>query len=488
MEGSSVKSILVDDVPCLVDEVAGVQLGDKRLTKRLASIVDRLGSQPNLSIPAATQVRSETEAAYRFFANESVTPERILSTHSQNTRKRISQESDCLLIQDTTEVILTRPERQVKGAGFMNSHAQFGTLLHPLIAFTADGLPLGIVWQKNWVRTEINNGMTAKEKRDLLRKTPIEEKESICWIEGLRESVKVANDCPETRCIVLGDSGADIYELFSESRETAHGRPLEILVRGCHERATTTKNHSILDQARKGACLYSATINVSQRTAMKKTETRKRMKDRPARLATIEVRACCVTLHAPPRFDRKLPNVSVNVVLVEETGTPEGQEPIQWLLVTSLPIETDEQVRMIVQYYCQRWGIEVYFKTLKSGCRIEERHFEFLNREMNCIAVYMLVAWRTLLLTRLGRTCPDLDCEVAFEPSEWKAVYQVVTRQTPPKIPPRLNEMIRMIASLGGYVQRSKTEPGTQTLWFGLQRMSDFANCYDAFGPAAKNN
>jgi hypothetical protein len=98
------------------------------------------------------------------------------------------------------------------------------------------------------------------------------------------------------------------------------------------------------------------------------------------------------------------------------------------------------------------------------------------------VAVYMLVAWRVMLLSRLGRECPDLDCEVVFEPSEWKAVYTIVKRGNLPSKPPRLNEIIRMIASLGGYVPRTSTEPGTQTLWIGLQRMPDFANCYDSFG------
>jgi len=156
------------------------------------------------------------------------------------------------------------------------------------------------------------------------------------------------------------------------------------------------------------------------------------------------------------------------------------------MLITTLPIASEEQVRLVVEYYCVRWGIEIYFRTLKSGCRIEERQFEFLKRELNALAVYMLVAWRVLLLCRMGRACPDLDCEVLFEPSEWQAVYVIVKKCDPPILAPRLNEMIRMIASLGGYVPRSKTEPGTQTLWIGLQRMHDFANCYESFGPPSR--
>jgi hypothetical protein len=470
----------------LDQEVAGVQFGDLRLTKRLAKIVDRLSAQPRLSIPAAMHGRSEMEGAYRFFAHENVTPVGILSTHAAMTRRRIFHEEDCLLVQDTTEVVLTRPTQQVRGAGPLSSQTQFGAFVHPLVAFTLSGLPLGVAWHKSWTRTKIETELSPAEKKKQRDATPIEDKESIRWIEGLRAALAVADVCPNTRCILMGDSESDIYELFSEPRETSHNQPLELLIRGCQERATTEPGHHMLDQVRATSCRYTATINVSSRKALTSVETRKRRTERPARVAKVEVRACSVRLRPPARPDRTLPPVTVNIVLVEEVGTPAGQEPLQWMLLTTLPIETDEEIRMIVESYCQRWGIEVYFKTLKSGCRIEERQFEFLDRELNCIAVYMLVAWRVLLLCRLGRECPDLDCEIVFEPSEWKAVWTVVTKQALPRIAPRLNEMIRLIASLGGYVSRTNTEPGTQTLWIGLQRMHDFANCYDSFGPDSR--
>jgi hypothetical protein len=173
----------------------------------------------------------------------------------------------------------------------------------------------------------------------------------------------------------------------------------------------------------------------------------------------------------------------VNLVLVEETNTPDGCIPIQWLLVTTLPIDTSEHIKEIVQAYCHRWKIEIYFRTLKSGCRIERRQFEKLSRLLNCHAVYCIVAWRIMYLCYFGRECPDLDCEIIFEPSEWKAVYMTVHRKHPPETPPRLNEMIRMVASLGGYVMRNSTHPGTQTLWIGLQRVHDLATGWQAFGP-----
>lgn len=131
------------------------------------------------------------------------------------------------------------------------------------------------------------------------------------------------------------------------------------------------------------------------------------------------------------------------------------------------------------------WFIEILFRTLKSGCRIEQRRFEDVDRLLPCLALYLIAAWRTLFVCRLGRDCPDLDCEAIFEPSEWKAVWVAVHREKPPKKAPKLSVMVHLIASLGGYVERPQSEPGAQTVWIGLQRMYDLAWAWDSFGPGA---
>lgn len=208
---------------------------------------------------------------------------------------------------------------------------------------------------------------------------------------------------------------------------------------------------------------------------------------RAARLVERTTRATTVTLRPPYRPDRQLPEIPMNAVLVEEISPPDGEVPIQWLLVTTLPIATVEQVQQIVSYYSLRWQIEVYFKTLKSGCRIESRYFERLGRLLNCLAVYPIVAWKVFYWCRLRRECPDLDCEVIFEPREWKPVYMTVCHKEPPRKPPTLNQITKMIASLGGYVIRGSRQPGTQTLWLGLQRLHDLSTAWKAFGPESRS-
>lgn len=176
----------------------------------------------------------------------------------------------------------------------------------------------------------------------------------------------------------------------------------------------------------------------------------------------------------------------MNVVLVREVNPPENDEPVEWLLLTSLPIDDDNQTRLVIQYYCVRWMIEIFFRVLKSGCRVEKRRFECIERVKTCLAVYLIVAWRTLYVCRLARSCPDISCEAVFEPSEWKPVWKIVHGGDIPPNPPTLGEMTLMVAQLGGYIQRKGSLPGPQTVWIGLQRTYDFAVCWKTFGPDAR--
>jgi len=464
------------------------RFGDRRLTNRLVKLVDQLSSYPNLSIPAATKVRADSEAAYRFFNNPRVTRDAILEPHVAATKERIRQSQVALLVQDTTEIDLTRPAQQVRGAGPLDGNKRMGMLYHPLMAFDDQGLALGTVWSKSWVRDETDKTvekLSPEQKREQTRKIPIEDKESIRWLEGLRAALSTAKACPKTQCVCVADSEADIYEMFIEDRRVNETRQLELLVRSGRQRSLSDGGGSVLDAVRSTPCLYSCHVDVSKRTLKIKAKTRERNQPRSARLAEVQVRAKTVTLHASDRPGASLPEVTVNVVLVEEINTPEGEIPIQWLLITTLPITTLDQVKLIVHYYTIRWQIEVYFRTLKTGCRVEERYVENIQRMENCLAVYSIVAWKVLYLCRLSRDCPEMSCEVVFDPCEWMPVYMAIRRAQPPKTPPTLNEIVRMIASLGGYVTRKATEPGTQTLWIGLQRLNDLSLAWNTFGPGA---
>lgn len=463
-------------------------LKDKRLNDRLREVLSQLGGRPAFSIPAACGGHAEMTAAYRLFDNEKATFESILQPHMDATRKRMADQAVVLAVQDTTEVDVTRPAQQVAGAGPLDGGARRGLLLHPLHCFTPDGTPLGTVHAQQWVRAEevINASLSRAERAAI----PIEEKESYRWVQTLRQAHEEARHCPSTQVICVADSEADIYELLVEA--TAEGRRVDWIVRACQNRAVQPKDGQetsgkyLRERAWEQPVLFTQEINVRGREAKLACETRGRRQSRQSRKAVVQVRATRVTLRRPWRADRRLPEVTVNVVLVSEVNPPKNDEPVEWLLLTSLPIDSLEQVRQVIQYYCVRWMIELFFRVLKSGCRVEERRFEQIDRLQSCLAVYLIVAWRTLYVCRLGRDCPEISCEAVFEPAEWKAVWKVVQRSDPPPTPPALGAMVRWVAELGGYVNRKNSPPGPQTLWIGLQRTHDFALCWQLFGPGAR--
>ena len=465
------------------EEMAIADFGDERLDARAVTLLSALGSRPNLSIPAACGGRAEMKAAYRFFANDKVTFETVLEPHMVRSRERVAEQRVVLLVQDTSEVDLTRPEQEVKGVGDLDGSRQ-GLLLQEMQAFTPEGTPLGTVWAEILNRTEGVSQASASEKRETRKQLAIEEKESLRWLTGLRQARELAQQTPATHCICIADSEGDIYEWFAEARGQ---RPVDWLIRACQDRALAggTPQH-LREQVAGTPRLYEVELLIRGRQAKTAAEDRVRRQNRETRHAQVEVRAATLTLRAPWRVDRKLPPVTVNVVLAREPNPPPGEPPVEWILLTTLPIDRLEQVRMIVEYYCVRWNIEIFFRTLKSGCRIERRRFEDVERVLPCLAICLIVAWRTLLVCRLGRECPDLDCEAIFEPSEWKAVWMAVHRKKPPRKAPRLSQMVHVIASLGGYVERRNSEPGAQTVWIGLQRMYDLAWAWDTFGPHAK--
>jgi len=474
-----------------MDEMEAVDLGDKRLNKRLQLVLSQLSSHPTASIPAACGGFAEMTAAYRLFDNDRVGFEAVLRPHIERTRTRVAAQPVVLLVPDTTEIDLTRPRRQIRGAGPLAGGSRRGLFLHLLHAFTPDGTPLGTLQAIPWARDD-DKPRNRSRTRGERAAAPIEEKESFRWLLSMRQAREEARHHPGTRIVSVADSEADIFEVIAEAMEPP--RTADWIIRCCQDRALVDdlEDDAGLDYLRAevlaAPVLYRQTIQIRGREAKVACEDRGRRQPRRSREAVVEIRTARVTLQAPACRAGQLPDVTVNAVLVTEAAPPQDDVAVEWLLVTSLPIETANRVRLIVQYYCTRWMVEVLFRVLKSGCRVEQRRFERTDRLLPCLAVYLIVAWRTLYVCRLGRRCPEISCEAVFEPEEWRSVYRVVKRREPPERPLKLQEMVRLVAQLGGYVNRKRDdEPGPQTVWLGLQRLHDITLCWQVFGPGRKD-
>jgi Transposase DNA-binding/Transposase Tn5 dimerisation domain len=471
--------------PWAQEEMASADLNDSRLNKRLVQLLSDLGDRPGASIPAACGGFNEMTAAYRFFDNDKATLERILQPHYEVTQRRIAAQPVAVLVQDTTEIDLTRPSQPVIGAGPLDGNLRVGAFLHLLHAFTPDGTPLGTLDAAVWTREdEVTCARLTRGKRAAI---PIEEKESYRWITTFLRAKAAGQSCPGTRCICVSDSESDIYELLDVAQ--AEPRSVDWIVRACQNRAllaAENQNRTLREDVLRAPVLFTQSLNVRGRKLRFSCDQRGRRQPREGRTADVSVRATTVELRPPHRRDRALPALSVNVVLVLEEHPPAGEEPIEWLLLTNLCVSSEEAVQLVIKYYTTRWMIEILFRVLKSGCRVEERRFEQLDRQLNCLAVYLIVAWRTLLVCRLGRNCPEINCEVIFEPAEWRSTWKIARREDPPKEAPSLGVLAGLVAELGGYVRRKNSPPGPQTTWLGLQRVHDFALCWQTFGPDAR--
>jgi Transposase Tn5 dimerisation domain len=146
---------------------------------------------------------------------------------------------------------------------------------------------------------------------------------------------------------------------------------------------------------------------------------------------------------------------------------PRGNE------VTSLPVTNLATAVPILEWYSCRWEIEVFFKILKSGCRVEQLPLETADRRDPCVALYLIIAWRILFATHLGREEPHQSCEIVFTRDEWQATHLLHDLPVPAS-PPSLGEMLNLVARLGGYLNRSlEGPPGPQAIWKGLRRVRE---------------
>ncbi|SPD61726.1 transposase (fragment) (plasmid) [Cupriavidus taiwanensis] len=162
-------------------------------------------------------------------------------------------------------------------------------------------------------------------------------------------------------------------------------------------------------------------------------------------------------------------------VAAREIEAPAGVKPVVWRLVTNREAQDADAVNELVEWYRARWEIEMFFHVLKTGCKVEALQLSHMDRVERALALYMVVAWRIARLMRLGRTCPDLDASLFFDADEIRGAY-VLSKKARPKTPVTLNQMIRLVASLGGFLGRKNDgEPGAKTIWIGMQRTMDAA-------------
>jgi IS4 transposase len=445
-------------------ELAENQMHDLRHTKRLAYLLERLSEQAVSSIPQACHGWAETLAAYRFLDNPRVGLTEILSGHQHATLERLQAQEVVLLVQDTT--FLNYGTLQAKtGVGTVKERRRKEYLLHLTVAFTPQRVNLGVLGFRMWQRPQ---EPVAHERA----RKPIEEKESYRWLESYQLACEVQQRCPATLVVNVADREGDIQECFLEAMSRAAADRAEFIIRAkCNRRIATDQGQGYLwPEMQSTRPLGHLTVEVA------------RQGERAHRQATLTVAIRRVSFTGARRRGGRLPPVEVNVVYAKERRAPKREKPIEWLLLTSLPVEDFPSACTVVHWYGGRWEIEVFFRVLKQGCQIEQLRLQTKPRLVNALAVYLIVAWRIHTITMLSRAYPAVSCEIVFEPQEWQTIYTMHYRRRPPQESPPLREIVRCLAQLGGFLARTGDgEPGVQTIWQGYQRLHDFLSALETY-------
>jgi hypothetical protein len=438
-------------------------LPDRRHHRRLCLIATAFAQKPTAPIPQACPNGAEAKAAYRFMENEAIAPAALRQAHHQATLERVRSHRVVLAVQDTTALnYSTHP--QTAGLGSLGSHSPktIGLFLHSTLALTPSGQPLGFL--HNAVRARSGAGKLAHCHRRKL-----EHKESYKWVESLQACQALAPRCPQTLLVNVADREGDLYELFAQALRVPDAARVHLLVRARHDRRLADRTGTLWEEVGR------------QRVAARLPLLVGRKGDQPSRVARLNLRFCGVQLKAPGGSGQ--PPLQVWAIEAREVSAPGGVTPIVWRLLTTLPVTNAKAAAEKVGWHAQRWQIEVIHKVLKSGCQIEQRQLATAARLERVLAIDLVVAWRILALCKAARELPDDPISQWLPTAQWQALCCYVYQRTrPPKQPPGVRQAVRWIAQLGGFLARkSDGEPGTKTLWRGLQHLEAMTKMWRLF-------
>lgn len=447
----------------LLAEYEDVDFGDGRLDDRLRQILPRLASNPAQSFPEQMVTDGEQEALYRFLKNPKVTIDALLEGHRAQTQERMTGRSIVRIVHDTSEFMF-KGERE--GLPTVNKEAK-GFSAHLSLAVAGDDSrePLGVLGLFPFFQKQELKGLTKSEKTKKYRETPRAEKKSSRWET---QAIETNGYLPSgIEAIHLMDQEADDYSVFSALCAAS----LRFVIR-VESRRLTAENSRVDDAL---ALLPTTLLREVQISSRSKAQASRPHPQRKARTTTLSVRASTITLTKPAStLEAAYDSVTLNAVHVFEVAPPAGEEPIQWMLFTTEPIGTVEEIAAVVDHYRARWIIEEYFKALKTGCSFEKRQLCSYEGLLRTLALFVPLAWTLLALRNLGRDDNPPPATKVFSPEQLR-LLRAVLRDRRRELPdnPTVRDAMLGIAALGGHI-KNNGDPGWQVLGRGLHRFSEF--------------
>jgi len=446
-------------------EFGGAALGDARLSKRLVSVAAAKAEVPDRAFSGVAKGDWPAVKAYYRMIDQpdesALTMANILAPHRERTLRRMQGQKIVLCVQDGSDLDYNNLDR-CQGLGEIGTNQtgakSRGLHLHSTLALATNGLPLGVVWAQALAL----EGKPAQEQRPSFA-IPIEEKKTFLWIEHHRDLVELGAQMPDTRLIDVCDREADFFELFEEQRQNSR---VDLLVRAKHNRKLSEEPIKLFGAVAQTPVQSRVRVLIPRQSARPKRSKQKARPKRPGRMADLAVRSMRIKLR-PAHYHADKAPIDIWVIHALEENPPPETKAVEWFLLTTLEITCAEDAEQCLRWYCLRWRIEDWHRVLKSGCRIEDMAHETAERLRRAIAINLVIAWRIMLMSLLGRETPELPAEVLFSDIELRTLraYAKKKRLNPPSL---LGEAVRLVAKIGGYLGRNNDPPpGHQLLWQG---------------------
>jgi len=452
-------------VPPIRHEFMGSHLGDARLDRRLVQVGERLDANPTASLPAVMGSESALEGLYRFVGNDNVHWSSVLDPHIDRTWERVSGRRRVLVAHDTTQCVF--PGVVGKEGLIRFGVERQGFFAHVAMAISADGerRPLGVLGVLPVLR---ENRVDVPLPEDAVEDY-FYPNESQRWSDlvDLVEQERSA----DIQLVHVMDREGDQYPLLS--RMSASG--WDYVVRRCHDRRLSGEPGYVSQVQARAPLMLTRAVFISRRGAgrRRRPKDEKTHPSRDERIAQIEVRAMALAVARPDGAATELPeDLALNVVYVTEPDPPDGCPPVHWVLLTSLPIETAEQLEQVIDSYRARWLIEELFKSLKTGCAFEQRQFESLDALLTMLAITLPVAWRLLALRWACRSRPGAPAAEVLTDLQIRILRRADPKKRGVPSRPSVRHVTMAIARLGGH-KKSNGEPGWQLLGRGMRRLMD---------------
>ena len=443
-------------------EFRGARLGDARNEARLEVIARQVAFEPAASLPQQAGSDAALEATYRFLSNRDVSFASIMAPHVRATVARCAEQDWVVVAHDTTGFNFGNREELGRlsgnGRGFLGHFAVAATL-------GEQQLPLGVLHVET-IRRPVDE---PKKQRNKHRAQADESTESLRWNRGAQAVHQLLTG--KARAIHVMDREADNYLLLAEML----GRGQDFVVRASYDRVVERAgSRSLLKQVLESAPVVAErAVPLSERRPHPSTRHRQRHPPREAHTASLQISATRVRM-VRPQGAQVCPQetLELNVVRVLEVNPPAGAEPVEWLLWTTLPASTADEVYTIVDAYRGRWVIEEYFKALKTGCAYEKRQLESFHALLNALAVFIPVAWLLLRLRTVSRLSPQSPGLPLLTDTQHRCLSAGLKHLKRPPLPdnPTARDIAYAVAGLAGHI-KNNGDPGWQTLGNGLDRL-----------------